>query len=167
MTVAAQVANDVALVRVKLGLPAAPVVVKGLEEACAFFREHLKVDPALWLDYLRGIQFHDEVVRRTLPVGTALSQHVSGTPRSKPFVYFTVPGTSPFSTGTSFPSSEYRKFRTPREMLALVSTASSISFNALKPGVKAENAFDRIQRGGGGRQYILSATDAAALRRER
>jgi hypothetical protein len=133
-----------------LGKPEAPLVKRGVREALDFFDKILGVDPFDWVDYFKGIDFHDHVHRLTLKAGTKLSRHRStGSARVKPFVYFTKPGTSQHSTGTSFEESEFEKFEVASPVVALVSTASGIRFGRE----------DRVVRAGGGIQYILR-TDA-------
>src|SRR3954451_19482001 len=95
--------SDEEVVHAKLGLPAAPRVMDALRTTCTFFRDVLREDPKAWWEYLRGIDFHQPVRVDLLPAGTELSQHQSvGASRPKPFVYFTTPGVSPTSTGTTF-----------------------------------------------------------------
>ena len=142
----------------KLGVPCAPVVESGIRTTLKFFRDVLWEDPFEWRDYIRGIDFHKPVYVDHLLPGNRLSRHTSTSPgRDKPFVYYTKPGTSPFSTGTSFEESEYELFEVPQEIgspiHALVSSASGIKFH---PG-------DRVSRLGGGVQYILSFEDAKKL----
>lgn len=143
-------------IRRALALPGAPVVVQGLGVTAAFFRDTLREDPLRWLDYLRGIDFHAPVRVRFLSSGSRLSRHRStGAARDKPFVYFTVPGTSPFRTGTSFPESTFELFECTAPVNALESRASPISFSPT----------DRITRAGGGTQYIIAVSAMSSLRR--
>lgn len=147
--------DEAETLRLKLGLPAAPLVQQGLRKTCDFFHAQLNADPVHWWEYLRGIDFHKPVWIELLHAGTRLSQHQTlGPARAKPFAYFTVPGTSPTSTGTSFDQVRYREFRTTRPVNALVSAASPMAFNNVQAGV-----FDRVSRTGGGRQYILAVSD--------
>ena len=160
--------NDVERLRERLGLPAAPVVMTGIQTAVFFFRTVLAEDPLKWAGYLRGIDFHNPVTRETLPKGTRLIRYESRGERSlKPFSYFTSAGASPTSLGTTFASSEYRVYETERPTPALKSRASSISFNrldktSLLPGAQP---FDRVNRAGGGIQYIVAFRDLPALAR--
>lgn len=146
--------TDVDALRRKLGLPPAPVVTAGLATAANFFRTVVHQDPMQWWQYLRGIDFHKRVTVVTVPKGTSLVRYESLGDRSfKPFVYFTRPGTSPFTLGTSFPASEFKLFETDRDTRALESIASGINF---APD-------DRMTRLGGGIQYIVAFADAPAL----
>jgi hypothetical protein len=145
-------------IRRALALPGAPVVVQGLGVTAAFFHDTLREDPLRWLDYLRGIDFHAPVRVRFLSSGSRLSRHRgTGAARDKPFVYFTVPGTSPFRTGTSFPESMFELFECTAPVNALESRASSISFGPT----------DRTSRAGGGTQYIIAVSAMSSLRRVR
>ena len=87
--------------------------------------------------------------------------------RIPPFGYFTEVGVSPFHTGTSWPSWSYKEFTVVTDTPALVSTASTLSFNpfddAAEPGRQVR--FDRVSRIGGGRQYIVSRADWPKLLR--
>jgi hypothetical protein len=146
--------SDVEVIRTKLGLPGAPMVKNGLTTAVQFFDTVLRQDPAKWVGYLRGIDFHKPVRVEQLPKGTQLIRYDSTGDRSlKPFLYFTKPGTSPHRLGTSFPSVEFKLFETTRPVSALVSEASGINFGPA----------DRVSRPGGGTQYILAFADAPAL----
>lgn len=163
--------DPIAQVRLALGLPSAPVVNRGVATTIAFFENDLHIDPLKWIDYLRGIDFHAVVPRASnsfddplptavrrelLPTFTRLARHRStGPARSKPFLYFTTPGTSPFSTGTSFPESQFELFECSAPIWALKSRASSISFGPT----------DRVSRMGGGLQYIIPASAEHLLRR--
>lgn len=145
---------DVESLRIKLGLTDAPIVRAGLAATEEFFRTTLRQDAASWISYLRGIDFHRPVRSEWLQRGTPLIRYESTGARTlKPFLYFTRPGTSPNSLGTSFPSVEYKQFEVDRSVRALVSTASGISF---APD-------DRVNRVGGGVQYIIAFGDAPAL----
>ena len=151
--------NDVSAMQQFLGLPDAPMVRNGLAEACRFFRHELGVSPDDWQDYFRGIDFHCPVALRELPEGTQLARHVStGRARPKPFVYFTIPGTSPTSTGTTFPAVRFERYRVQSPVRVLVSVAAPISFNNLQKCV-----FDDVSRMGGGTQYILASRDLVHL----
>lgn len=146
--------SDAVKLRTMLGLPDAPMVDEGIRTTVAFFRETLGADPFAWISYIRGIDFHSPVECLTLRPLVKLSRHRNrGEARRKPFAYFTVPGTSPYSTGTSFPESDFELFFVPYEMKCLKSRASGIKFHPT----------DRVFRGGGGAQFILSATDASRL----
>jgi len=151
--------SDAEVVRKKLGLPSATMVLDGLETACTFFRTVVREDPTTWWEYLRGIDFHQPVRVEILPIGTQLAQHQSlGSARAKPFVYFTVPGVSPTSTGTTFDRVQFKLYGTTRVTHALASIASAISFNDLRAG-----RLDPVSRGGGGKQYIIAARDMPPL----
>ncbi len=146
--------SDVDLLQSKLGLPGAPVVRAGLTTAAYFFRTVIQQDPMNWWQYLRGIDFHKTVTIRTLARGTKLVRfEILGDRRFKPFVYFTKPGTSPFSLGTSFAQSEFKLFETDRPTPALESIASGLSFSPS----------DRVSRIGGGVQFVVAFRDAPAL----
>ncbi len=148
-------ADVVAQIRSALGLPSAPLVTRGIETTVLFFSEVLRADPLQWKDYLRGIDFHSPIQRVMLAPGTRLSRHRStGSARPKPFLYFTQPGTSPFSTGTSFPESVFELFECTSSLSALQSRASSISFSPT----------DRVSRMGGGLQFIVPANAIQGLR---
>jgi len=130
------------------------MVDDGIRKTIRFFREVLKCDPFLWTSYIRGIDFHSRVEATQLCPPQRLSRHKSrGTAIPKPFVYFTVPGTSQYSTGTSFPESDYELFSLPYPMPCLMSRASGIKFH---PG-------DQVVRAGGGAQFILSSDNASQL----
>jgi hypothetical protein len=160
--------TDVDRLRERLGLPAAPLVLTGIQTTVLFFRSVLAEDPLTWAGYLQGIDFHNPVTRETLPKGTKLIRYESRGDRSlKPFSYFTNPGASPTTLGTTFGSSEYRAYETDRPTPALKSRASSISFNrldktSLLPGAQP---FDRVNRAGGGIQYIVAFRDLPSLTR--
>ena len=140
--------------RLKLGITKAPMVDEGLAVVDEFFRNTLHQDPSAWIGYLRGIDFHKPVRTEWLPRGTRLIRYDSTGDRTlKPFLYFTKPGTSPNSLGTTFPSVEYKEFEADRPVRALVSTASGMSFGPR----------DRVSRAGGGLQYIIAFSDAPAL----
>jgi hypothetical protein len=148
--------SDVDALREKLGVPAAPAVLSGLEAAALFFRSVLQEDPLKWVDYLRGIDFHSPVLYVTLPKGTQLVRHDSLGSRSlKPFAYFTDRGASPTRLGTTFARTEYKEYETDRATPALKSSASSISFGPR----------DHVSRGGGGVQYIVAFKDLPQLTR--
>jgi hypothetical protein len=147
--------SDIDGLRRQLGLPPAPLVLTGLSTTCAFFAETLRVDANDWVAYLRGIDFHKPVNVTMLPAGTRLARHRPlGTSRQKPFVYFTVPGTSPTSTGTTFDATTYQELALPAPVKALVSSATWISFNDVSAG-----RIDPVSRAGGGTQYIIAASD--------
>ena len=151
--------SDVETLRVKLGLPDAPLVRAGLQTTVAFFTNVLQESPMVWWEYLRGIDFHQPVRVELLPPGVRLAQHESvGHRRPKPFAYYTTPGTSPYATGTSFEASRYKLYETNQPTQALVSTASAIQFNDI-----AQGRFDRVSRPGGGRQYIIPTATAPTL----
>ena len=151
-------ASDLDALRRQLALPPAPMVTTGLALTAQFFELDLGLNPADWMDYLRGIDFHHPVRIAVLPAGTVLIRHESlRAGRPKPFIYFTSPGTSPTATGTSFPAVQFMRFRIASPTRALVSTASAISFNDV-----AGRSFDRVSRPGGGRQFIIAARDAPA-----
>jgi len=148
--------SDVDLLQSKLGLPGAPVVLAGLTTVAYFFRTVIQQDPMNWWQYLRGIDFHKPVTVRTLARGTKLVRFDTlgdRPPKPKPFVYFTRPGTSPFSLGTSFAQSEFKLFETDRLTPALESIASGLSFSPT----------DRVSRLGGGIQFIVASRDAPTL----
>lgn len=160
--------NDVDRLRERLGLPAAPLVLMGIQTTIFFFRTVLAEDPLKWTGYLRGIDFHSPVTRETLPKGTRLIRYESRGDRSlKPFSYFANPGASPTSLGTTFASSEYRTYETDRPTPALKSRASSISFNRLDKTNLLPDAqpFDRVNRAGGGIQYIVAFRHLPSLAR--
>ncbi len=151
--------GDVSEMRRMLGLTDAPTVRAGLAAACEFFRDVIHANPAEWVDYFRGIDFHSDVYERLLEVGTPLARHVStGTERPKPFVYFTVPGTSPTSTGTTFNEVRFERGTVLTPVPALVSVAAAISFNNMQ-----RRSFDHVSRVGGGTQYIIARRHLAAL----
>jgi hypothetical protein len=159
--------TDVEALRGRLGLPAAPLVIAGLEATCRFFHDVLHEDPLHWCEYLRGIDFHQLVRTETLPGGMRLSQHqyletdaLKRPAPPKPFVYFTVPGVSPTATGTTFASSRFVLYQTQRPTAALVSFASPMSFNDLRA-----QRIDRVSRMGGGKQFIIALRDAPPLLR--
>lgn len=149
-------AANVASLLQKLGLPDAPTTRNGVIAVLGYFDEHLKIDPMEWVGYLRGIDFHKNVWLDWIEPGTKLSRHrYDGPEKLKPFLYLTQPGTSQFSTGTSFDRSVYELFEFDKRTRTLVSFASDISFG-LNPGTKR---FDTAARRGGGIQYIVAAAD--------
>lgn len=142
--------------RERLRLPDAPLVRAGIGTVERFFHETLHVDPADWIDYLRGIDFHKPVSIERLPRGMSLIRYESTGHRTlKPFAYFTKPGTSPHRLGTSFPSTLYKVFELDRETSALRSVASGITFGIT----------DHTSRLGGGVQYIIAFADPPPLLR--
>jgi len=142
------------LMKAQLGLPTADMVDAGVRTTLDFFRNYLNTDPFVWISYIRGIDFHSRVEDLTIKPPVKLSRHKStGSARPKPFAYFTVPGTSQYSTGTSFQESVYELFAVPHPMRSLKSRASGIKFDPE----------DRVVRSGGGVQYILSSIDASRL----
>jgi hypothetical protein len=146
--------NDVLRMTSILGISRAEMVDDGIRKTIRFFRNVLKCDPFLWSSYIRGIDFHSRVEAPDLYPPQRLSRHKSReTAFSKPFVYFTVPGTSQYSTGTSFPESDYELFSFLFPMPCLKSRASGIKFH---PG-------DQVVRAGGGAQFILSSANASQL----
>jgi hypothetical protein len=155
--------SEIDVLREKLGLPTAPLVLAGLSTTAVFFRSVLHQNPVRWWEYLRGIDFHKLVTVETLPKGIRLIRYDSLGERSlKPFSYFTSPGTSPHSLGTSFPSSQFKLFETNRHTPALKSWASSISFSP-RPGESRAFEFDPVSRAGGGVQYIIAFADLPPL----
>lgn len=146
--------TNIEALRVKLGITKAPMVDEGLTIVDEFFRSTIHQDPMAWVGYLRGIDFHKPVRSEWLPRGTRLIRYESTGDRTlKPFSYFTRPGTSPNSLGTTFPSVEYKEFELDRPVRALVSTASGLSFGPQ----------DRVSRAGGGLQYIIAFADLPPL----
>jgi hypothetical protein len=142
--------------REELGLPNAPWVNLGLGTTADFFRNVVHDDPLKWCRYLRGIDFHSPVETKSLQRGKSLIRYDSAGERSlKPFAYFTDPGVSPFHTGTSFPVWQYKLFNVVTTTPALVSRASSLSFDPQ----------DRVSRIGGGVQYIIAFADWPKLLR--
>jgi len=142
--------GDVDKLRLKLGVPDAPLVNAGLMTTVMFFRSIVKEDPLAWWEYLRGIDFHKRVELGRLERGKSLVRYESlGDRRLKPFSYFTDPGTSPFHTGTSFPEWQFKVFNVVSETTALVSTASGLSFNS-------RERMDPVSRiGGGDRKSVV------------
>lgn len=150
--------------REQLGLPDAPLVNDGLETTCRYFEEQLRQDPQAWVAYLRGIDFHKPVRIEWLRRGMRLIRYEStGDRMLKPFSYYTSVGTSPTSTGTTFPSVEFKTFEVVRSVPALVSTASGISFGVYHDTVSNTRRYDRVSRLGGGAQYIIGFSDAPVL----
>jgi|SRR5579862_731073 len=142
--------------RQKLGVPDAPLVNAGLSATADFFQTVIHDDPLKWWQYLRGIDFHNRVAMTYLPKDKALIRYESIGQRSlKPFGYFTDPGVSPFHIGTSFPAWQYKEYNVLRSTPALISKASSLSFDPK----------DRISRVGGGTQYIIAFRDWPKLLR--
>jgi hypothetical protein len=141
--------------RARLGLPSAPLVLRGLGETDRYFREWLKLDPLEWIDYIRGIDFHKPVERTTVTAGTKLVRYEPPDMKPKPFIYFTRPGTSPHSTGTSFPIYRFVEYRFVVGVTALRSYASDMKFGPHDP----------ISRPGGAVQFIIRAIDAPAASR--
>ncbi len=147
--------DDATAMRQRLGVSDAPLVRLGLTTACRFFRHDIGVNPLDWIDYFRGVDFHHPVRVEVLALGTSLTQHMSlGRRREKPFAYFTVPGTSPTSTGTTFPAIAFQAYVTTQPVRALLSVAAPISFHDLQ-----RRNFDPVSRMGGGTQFVLAERD--------
>src|SRR5687767_11590796 len=125
--------SDIEALRQRLGLTAAPLVNAGLAATEHFFRTVLTADALEWWEYLRGIDFHKPVQVKWLEPRTPLVRYDNPVRREikkiTPFMYFTEPGVSPFQTGTSWPTWDYRLYNVVVRTPALVSTASSISFD--------------------------------------
>jgi hypothetical protein len=142
--------------REKLGVPNAPLVNSGLDATAFFFKTFVGDDPLQWWQYLRGIDFHQPVAVKYLEKGKTLVRYESIGSRSlKPFGYFSDPGVSPFHIGTSFPAWQHKVFNVAKVTPALVSKASSISFDPQ----------DRVSRIGGGTQYVIAFQDWPKLLR--
>jgi len=162
---------DVAALRRQLGLSDAPMVTEGLTRTVEFFETVIRDNPAQWIGYLRGIDFHHPVRVETLKRSKKLvryeSAHRGAVTRIPPFGYFTEPGVSPFHTGTSWPSWYYKDFTVVTDTPALLSIASTISFNPFDDGPAAgrQVRFDRVSRIGGSPQYIISRADWPKLLR--
>ena len=162
--------TDLAALRRLLGLFDAPMVNQGLARTVEFFETVVKDDPMQWVGYLRGIDFHHPVSVETLKRSKKLiryeSAHRGEVKRLPPFGYFTDAGVSPFHTGTSWPSWHFKEFTVVGDTPALVSTASTLSFNPFDDASPARQVrFDRVSRIGGGPQYILSRADWPKLLR--
>jgi hypothetical protein len=163
--------TDLTALRRQLGLFDAPMVNEGLVRTVQFFESVLKVDPTQWIGYLRGIDFHHPVTVETLKRSKKLIRYESAqrgpVKRIPPFGYFTEAGVSPFHTGTSWPSWHYKEFTVTADTPALLSTASTLSFNPFDdaPPSGRPVRFDRVSRIGGGPQYILSRADWPKLLR--
>ena len=152
--------GEIHVLRERLRLPATPFVLDGLDKTIAFFRSALDVNPLDWLEYVRGIDFHNEVAVRTLLRGTKLVQYrplsrseVSIIP---PFGFFTRPGVSPFQLGWSRPEWEPRSYITLIDTPVLTSTAASLSYGPRDRLPDPGHQRDHISRVGGGVQYIIS-----------
>lgn len=143
------------MLREKLGLTKAPVVMDGLQTTAVFFEKELGLDPSLWISYLRGIDYHCAVTMEVLQGGTEVVRHKPAGGRPKPFVYFTRVGESPMRTGTNFPNVAFERFMLSLPIRVLKSTASSISFDPQ----------DRVSRPGGAAQYIVAVRNFASLRK--
>ena len=154
---------DIATLKRRLGLSDAPVPAAGLATTAHFFERVLNQDPLYWWEYLRGIDFHHPVEIKRLPKHKRLVrfEFADGGVRKEltPFVFFTDAGSSPFQTGTSWPNYFYKEFNVVTETLALVSTASTVSW---LPD-KEKRRFDRVHRTGGAVQYIISRADSPKL----
>lgn len=145
--------SEIETLRLRLGLPKAPLVLDGLTTVYDYFTKHLHVSPAAWISYLRGIDFHCPVSTPTLHSPQELVRHKPDNSTSKPFLYFGQPGVSPMRTGTNFPSVTFERYRLARPILSLKSIASSIAFSPA----------DRIVRPGGATQFIIASSDFSAL----
>lgn len=162
--------GDVERLRGLLSLPDAPLINTNLVEILTFFRTALVADPFGWTDYLRGIDFHRPVSSTPLSPRTLISRHSGNyVGRPKPFVYFTKPGTSPYSTGTSFPESVFELFETIVTTPALQSYAAPIQYDLKHPEFPFQIVQRRadVSRMGGGIQYIVSIQSLQSLRRVR
>jgi Bacterial toxin 46 len=138
----------------RLGLPAAPVVIQGIETTASFFAQWLQTDPLLWLDYLRGMDFHKVVRVTTLDQGAVLARFVvPGSANAKPFAYFTKPGESNARLGTNFPSYQFQLWKCLASIKSLESRASGIKFTLSDP----------VSRLGGGIQFIIASRDLRNL----
>ena len=165
--------DDLPRLRALLGLPGAPLVDSNLLQTLLFFRTVLFVDPfeasgdgkPRWLGYLHGIDFHRPVTYRELPPETRMSRH-SGDYLTvdKPFVYLTKPGTSPYSTGTSFPESVFELWKTTVITPALESYAAPMQYALRTPGGEIVQHRADASRMGGGLQYIISKRAFTSLR---
>jgi hypothetical protein len=151
--------SELDALRTSLSLPDAPLVNQGLAVTAQFFRTVINTDPMKWLPYLKGIDFHRPVREVRFARHTRLVRYDSVERREirelPPFGYFTNPGRSPFHTGTSWPSWNYKEFTVMKDTRALESTASSVSFGPQ----------DRVSRIGGAVQYIVSRADWPKLLR--
>lgn len=148
--------NDIESLRLKLGVPDAPMVMDGLRLVDAYFRLHLHLDPTLWIKYIRGIDFHRPVHDVILNQPTELVRHKPDDATVKPFSYFAKVGSSPMRTGTNFPNVTFERYTVQRPIRALESVASSISFGPA----------DRVVRPGGAIQYIVATADLDRLAME-
>lgn len=152
--------GDVERLRVELRLPNAPLVRDGLATVDEFFTKWLHLNPHGWLAYLRGIDFHKSVSIEWLMPGMRLIRYdKTDGHKTKPFAYFTRPGTSQQSLGTNFDSVVFRQYEVRHPTRALLSTASDISF-----GLDVERqVFDAVVRPGGGVQYIVPSAQMPML----
>lgn len=154
---------DVETLRSALRLTHAPVVMAGLAETIAFFRDVVQDDPIRWVEMLQGIDFHKAVNRVDLERHTPLVRYEYADDgrevrELKPFAFFTDPGVSPYHLGVSWPAWNYRLFNVTLSTPALVSIASDISFamRVEREAGRTKARFDRVSRAGGGVQYIIS-----------
>lgn len=145
--------NDIETLRKQLGLPAAPMVLDGLETVQKFFKEKLHVSPMAWIPYVKGIDFHHPISVVTLRAPDEVVRHKPEDGKTKPFIYFGKPGLSPMRSGTNFPNVTFERFTFLRGVTALKSIASSVSFGPS----------DHVVRPGGATQLIISAADFSAL----
>jgi len=148
--------TSTATLRQALGVSDAPLVNASLATTIQFFELTLNVQPLDWLDYLKGIDFHNIVSVATLPRHKKLVRYDSlGARRLIPFGYFTESGVSPFHLGLSPSEWVFKEFTVVAPTKALVSTASGIKFGKGDP----------VSRIGGGAQYIVSRADWPKLLR--
>lgn len=175
--------------RFALGLADTPLVMRNLEVVDGFFRHRLRLDPMTQCSYLAGIDFSKDVRADRLPTGTPLSRHASvGSSSARSFMYFTSPGTSPTSTGTTFHAVQFIRYEVIHPVKALISYASDMCFAPIRKvhtarGVSASldrsaldgsirRATERqaipdhlVSRRGGGVQYIVASADMDRIRR--
>lgn len=160
--------TDLATLRRALGLPDAQMINEGLKTTVDFFATVIGTEPLLWLDSLRGIDFHHPVSAPWLEKHTTLVRYdkadrdaIGKGGTITPFAFFTDVGVSPFHTGTSWDSWHYKVFNVTVRTNALVSIASTMSWHPFGDVLKPRRPikFDRVFRKGGGVQYILSRAD--------
>lgn len=142
--------GSIEALRQKLGVADAHVVREGLLATVNFFDTFVHDDPMNWWQYLKGIDFHQQVEIRYLGRGTPLVRYESpGEHLLKPFSYFTNPGSSPFRGRARFPAWECKTFTVLVEIPTLVSRSSGGGFDSRS----------RTARSIGGTQFLIAFAD--------
>ena len=142
--------GSIEALRQKLGIADAHIVREGLLATINFFDTFVRDDPMIWWQYLKGIDYHQQVEIRYLGRGTPLVRYESpGEHLLKPFSYFTNPGSSPFRGRARFPAWECKTYSVLVELPTLVSRSSGAGFDSRS----------RTVRSIGGTQFLVAFAD--------